>query len=178
MCFARWLADGQNEVMLQSRSNNFDFVRLLAAGIVLCGHQFAVCLRPEPLSFGLITLGTLGVLIFFSISGYLVAQSWDRDPHVLRFTIKRFLRIWPGLAVVTFVAAFIVGPAVTSLSLRDYFSSSITWDYFSQFYLNIEYALPGVFERNPISAVNSSLWTIPIEVSWYGIFWRQEFSDY
>ena len=154
---------------LQSRSNNFDFVRLLAAGVVLCGHQFAVFLRPEPSPFGLITLGTLGVLIFFSISGYLVAQSWDRDPHVLRFAAKRFLRIWPGLAIVTCVAVFIAGPAVTAWSLRAYFSSSMTWDYLSQFYLNIKYVLPGVFEHNPVSVVNGSLWTIPIEVRWYGI---------
>ncbi|OOG64926.1 hypothetical protein B0E46_05920 [Rhodanobacter sp. B04] len=156
-------------MMQPSRSNNFDFVRLLAAGVVLCGHQFAVCLRPEPSPFGLITLGTLGVLIFFSISGYLVAQSWVRDPHVLRFASKRFLRIWPGLAVVTFVAAFVIGPAVTSLSLPGYFGSPATWGYLTQLYLNIKYVLPGVFEHNPVSVVNGSLWTIPIEVRWYGV---------
>ncbi|WP_449425032.1 hypothetical protein [Rhodanobacter lindaniclasticus] len=53
----------------------------LAAGMVLCSHQFALTGRAERRPFGLLTLGTLGVLVFFAVSGYLVAQSWDRDPH-------------------------------------------------------------------------------------------------
>lgn len=149
--------------------NNFDFVRVLAAGMVLCSHQFALNGRPEPNLFGLLNLGTLGVLVFFSVSGYLVAQSWDRDPHLLRFALKRFLRIWPGLAVVTVVAALLLGPAVTQDSLHEYFHSSMTWDYFSQLYLGIRFYLPGVFEHHPLPVVNGSLWTIPIEVRWYGL---------
>lgn len=152
----------------QHPSNNFDAVRLLAAGMVLCSHQFALTGRAEPRPFGLLTLGTLGVLVFFAVSGYLVAQSWDRDPHVLRFVAKRFLRVWPGLAVVTAVAALVVGPLVTQVTLHEYFQSPVTRDYFSQLYLGIRFLLPGVFEQNPWHVVNGSLWTIPIEVRWYG----------
>ena len=149
--------------------NNFDAVRLLAAGMVLCSHQLALTGRVEPRPFGLLTLGTLGVLVFFAVSGYLVAQSWDRDPHVLRFAAKRFLRVWPGLAVVTAVAALVVGPLVTQVTLREYFQSPLTRDYFSQLYLGIRFFLPGVFEQSIWPAVNGSLWTIPIEVRWYGV---------
>ncbi|WP_426689371.1 acyltransferase family protein [Rhodanobacter ginsengiterrae] len=153
----------------QHPSNNFDAVRLLAAGIVLCSHQFALTGRAEPRPFGLLTMGTFGVLVFFAVSGYLVAQSWDRDPHVLRFAAKRFLRVWPGLAVVTLVAALVLGPWVTEVSLHDYFRSPVTWDYFSQLYLGIRFHLPGVFAHAWFPGVNGSLWTIPIEVRWYGI---------
>lgn len=153
----------------QHPSNNFDAVRVLAAGMVLCSHQFALSGREEPHPFGLLTLGTLGVLVFFAVSGYLVAQSWDRDPNVLRFVIKRFLRVWPGLVVVTLVAALLIGPLVTTSSLHDYFRSPLTWDYFAQLYLAVRLHLPGVFEHAPIPVVNGSLWTIPIEVRWYGI---------
>lgn len=153
----------------QHRTNNFDFLRILAAGMVLCSHQFALIGQSEPRPFGLLKIGTLGVLMFFSISGYLVAQSWDRDPRLLHFIVKRFLRVWPGLAAVTCVAALILGPAVTLLSIHDYLRSSETWRYFSQLYLDIQLHLPGVFEHNVINAVNGSLWTIPIEVRWYGV---------
>lgn len=154
---------------MSHKPNNFDFVRLFAASMVLCGHQFGLTWRPEPHPFGLLTLGTLGVLIFFSVSGYLVAQSWDRDPHILRFTAKRFLRVWPGLAIVTCVAALLLGPLETQESLHDYFRSPVTWDYFSQLYLGIRFYLPRVFEHNAVPVVNGALWTIPIEVRWYGI---------
>lgn len=153
----------------QHPANNFDAVRLLAAGMVLCSHQFALTGRVEPRPFGLLTLGTLGVLVFFAVSGYLVAQSWDRDPHVLHFAAKRFLRVWPGLAVVTAVAALLVGPLATQATLPEYFQSPVTRDYFSQLYLGIRFFLPGVFEQNVWHVVNGSLWTIPIEVRWYGV---------
>lgn len=150
-------------------SNNFDAVRLLAAGMVLCSHQFALTARSQTFMFGRMTLGTVGVLVFFSVSGYLVALSWDRDPHVLRFAAKRLLRIWPGLAVVTLVAACLLGPLVTTWNLADYVRSPLTRDYFSQLYFSIQQYLPGVFEHSPFPIVNGSLWTIPIEVRWYGV---------
>lgn len=149
--------------------NNFDAIRLAAAWMVLGAHQFALTGRTEPSPFGLLSLGTLGVLVFFAVSGYLVAQSWDHDPHIARFAVKRFLRVWPGLAVVTLVAALVVGPLVTQVTLHDYFHSPVTWDYFSQLYLGIRFYLPGVFEHGWFPGVNGSLWTIPIEVRWYGL---------
>jgi len=152
----------------QHPSNNFDFVRLFAAALVLYSHQFPLSGRVEPRLFDLLHVGTFGVLIFFSVSGYLVMQSWDRDPHLLRFVAKRFMRIWPGLMVVTGVAALIVGPIVTTVPLGEYFHSPVTRDYFSMLYLNIKFLLPGVFEQNPWPIVNGALWTIPIEVHWYG----------
>lgn len=153
----------------QHPSNNFDAVRLVAASMVLCAHQAALSGRLEPQPFGLLTLGTMGVLVFFAVSGYLVAQSWDRDPHVLRFAAKRFLRVWPGLAMVTVVAALVLGPLVTQIPLGDYFRSPVTWDYFSQLYFGVRLFLPGVFEHASFPGVNGSLWTIPIEVRWYGV---------
>lgn len=69
---------------VDGRHNNFDFLRLIAASMVLISHQFALTNHPEP-SIACQSLGGLGILIFFSISGYLVAQSWERDPSILRF---------------------------------------------------------------------------------------------
>lgn len=149
--------------------NNFDFIRIAAATMVLCGHQYGLLSQLEPRPLGLFTLGTLAVLIFFSTSGYLVAQSWERDPHGGRFAVRRFLRIWPGLAVVILLAVFCIGPIFTDLTLADYFRSGTTWTYLKYLYLHTHLYLPGVFEGNPWHIVNGSLWTILIEVKWYGL---------
>lgn len=150
------------------RLNNFDFLRILAAFLVLISHQFALNRLPEPAIFNM-SLGTFAVLIFFSISGFLVSQSWRQDPHGLRFLAKRFLRIWPGLAVVTLVAAFVLGPLVSTLDASAYFTHPQVLDFLRNLkVVTIRYFLPGVFETNAYpKAVNGSLWTIPIEVRCY-----------
>ncbi|KFG92915.1 hypothetical protein GQ56_0134565 [Burkholderia paludis] len=148
--------------------NNFDFLRLLAAFMVLFSHQFALLGRPQPVLDSNLELGALGVSIFFSISGYLVVQSWQRDPNLIRFALKRFLRIWPGLFVVTTLAAFVVGPIVSELEVSEYFQDSLVVRYMDNLRLRMNYQLPGVFVSNPFpNAVNGSTWTIPIEVRWY-----------
>jgi peptidoglycan/LPS O-acetylase OafA/YrhL len=148
-------------------SNNFDFLRLAAAYLVLFSHQFALTGRPEP-GIGVQRLGGLGVMIFFSISGYLVARSWDNDPSIWRFLAKRILRIWPGLIVVTTVAALLLGPIGSTTPIDQYFLDFKTWEFFYNLKLKIRYELPGVFSANPFpNAVNGSLWTLPIEFRWY-----------
>ena len=138
---------------------------------VLVSHQFALTGRREPTPLpGLpgSSLGELGVLIFFVISGYLVTESWLRDPNPLRFAARRLLRILPGLTVVTLLLVFVLGPLVTSFDTRGYFADRLTWDYLRTIYLKIRYVLPGTFTNNPVPlAVNASLWTIPMEVQWY-----------
>ncbi|HYC41757.1 MAG TPA: acyltransferase [Noviherbaspirillum sp.] len=151
-----------------SRLNNFDFLRIVAAFLVLVSHQFALNGLPEPEVFRM-SLGTFAVLIFFSVSGFLVSQSWRHDPHALRFLLKRFLRIWPGLAVVTLAAAFVLGPLVSTLDAQAYFAHPDLRDFLRNLKVTtIRYVLPGVFTDNPHPrAVNGSLWTIPLEVRCY-----------
>jgi len=150
------------------RHNNFDFLRIVAATLVLFSHQYALSGRPEPSILGM-SFGTFGVLVFFSISGFLVSQSWRQDPHALRFLAKRFLRIWPGLAVVTLVAALLLGPLVSTLAPSAYFSHPGFSDFLRTLkVVTVRYELPGVFEENMYpKAVNGSLWTIPLEVRCY-----------
>src|SRR5690349_16819305 len=73
------------------RANNFDQLRLLGAILVIYGHSYALFARPVPMFAGN-TVSTLGVKIFFCISGYLVACSWLRDPNFPRFIARRSLR--------------------------------------------------------------------------------------
>jgi peptidoglycan/LPS O-acetylase OafA/YrhL len=57
------------------------------------------------------------VLIFFAVSGFLVARSWVGDPRLLPFALKRALRLMPGLAVVLLLTALVLGPLVTAYPL-------------------------------------------------------------
>ncbi len=62
----------------------------------------------------------------------------------------------------------VLGPALTSLPLGEYFSSEYTRGYFSNLALYITYHLPGVFATNRVPyAVNGSLWTLPVEFAMY-----------
>lgn len=153
---------------MATHANNFDFIRLAAAFSVLVSHQFAFAGKPEPSPVPFHSLGGLAVLAFFTISGFLVTQSWDRDRHALRFAARRILRIWPGWIVVTIFTGLILGPLITTLSLPAYFGSTRTWEYLGQLVLMTKYTLPGVFTTNSVpEVVNGSLWTLPIEVQMY-----------
>jgi peptidoglycan/LPS O-acetylase OafA/YrhL len=150
--------------------NNFDFLRVAAAFAVLLSHQYALSGRPEPMvQFVGSSWGGLGVLVFFAISGYLVAGSWQQDPHLGRFAVRRLLRIWPGLAVACLLLALVLGPLVSDLGPGAYYRSPMLREYLELLGLwQFKAQLPGVFAHNPIpGSANGSLWTIPIEVGCY-----------
>ena len=159
---------------LSGRFNNYDFIRFIAATLVIVSHAYHLSgfTKDEPLavfSGGQTDLGQLGVLIFFVISGFLIAQSYERNPNAVTFLKARVLRIMPALVLVIIFTVFILGPVVTDLSLRNYFINSDTYNYlFSIFLYPMQYELPGVFENNPFpGAVNGSLWTLAIEFTFY-----------
>lgn len=78
------------------RDNNFNLIRIVAACWVLVSHAYPIALgngAVEPLDSILqMSLGTLGVLTFFVISGFFISQSFDRRRGELDFWIARCLR--------------------------------------------------------------------------------------
>jgi peptidoglycan/LPS O-acetylase OafA/YrhL len=150
-------------------SNAFDFLRVIAALSVLYSHSYALYGLPEPQPIAGQSFGSLAVAMFFAVSGYLVCQSWSRDPSIGRFFIRRGLRIMPGLVVVSMYTAIIVGPVFTSWTVGEYFSSQSVWKYIVNTCLMQEQLrLPGVFETNPRPfGVNGSLWTLSYEIFMY-----------
>lgn len=156
-----------------SHDNRFDFLRLLAAWLVLFSHSFPLSGAPqlEPLasSLGIDTLGGVGVSIFFVLSGYLVTLSFERSPRPWPFLRKRIVRIYPALAVTCLLSVLVLGPLLTALPLRDYGAQPATWSYLKNITaIKIQYALPGVFDQNPLPhAVNGSLWSLPYEIKCY-----------
>ena len=150
-----------------ARNNNFSLLRIAAALMVISGHMSYLTATPLS-SFLDKPIQGIGVSIFFLIGGYLITQSWLSDPKPLRYATKRFFRIWPPLAAFLVVAALIVGPFLSRLPMKEYYTHPVTWNYFKNALFDIQYSLPGVFETNPYpNAVNGSLWTLPVEVVMY-----------
>jgi len=158
------------------RENNFDFIRMLAAFMVMFSHSY-------PLTFGendnepLFVLtgcqtdfGITAVSIFFIISGFLVSQSLVRKKNLADYFRARILRIFPALIVMILLVVFVAGPILTSLSFKDYFTHSDTYTYLTMMYVfnNKVQDLPGVFVNNPYHhVINGSLWTIRYELTCY-----------
>ncbi|MBR7779677.1 acyltransferase family protein [Undibacterium rugosum] len=149
--------------------NNLTALRWFSAGLVLFGHSFTLLGLPEPVFMNYTRLGPLGVSIFFAVSGYLVTQSWERDPHLYRFLVRRALRIFPGLAVCLAVTTFVLGPLLSTLRFTDYFTHSQPFRYFFEnLFLYITFSLPEVFTTNIYPhAVNGSIWSLPVEFFMY-----------
>ncbi len=153
-------------IQTKHEANHFNFIRLFAAFLVFYGHSFVLSGQQALLHTAL--THELGLFIFFSISGYLISMSLDLDPSFKRYFIKRALRIFPVLFVVVVLSIFVLGPIFTTLSLKEYFSSSVLSRYFENTFLHISFYLPGVFEHNPVpNAVNDSLWSLPVEFFMY-----------
>jgi peptidoglycan/LPS O-acetylase OafA/YrhL len=159
---------------IADRENNFNLLRILAAGAVLVSHAYPICLGPgsvEPLDHMLgMSLGTLAVISFFSISGYFISQSFHSRHSIVEFAAARALRIYPGLLVVLLLTVLVLGPVFTKIDLALYFSDRDTLLYIPK---NLrlwrpQYELPGVFGDNPYpGAINGSLWSLVYEVICY-----------
>ena len=161
------------EDRLSRRGNNFDVLRLLAASLVLFSHSYALTDNAEPFAdVSGWTFGEVGVVMFFAMSGFLIAKSWSDQPQLVPFAVKRALRLLPALVVAVSVTVFVVGPLFTTLPLAQYFADPITWLYLVRCSLLFTFfgELPGVFEDNPYTnAVNGSLWTLPVEACCYAM---------
>ncbi len=150
--------------------NNFDALRLIAAWLVIVGHSFELLGRGDPLHDALKveSLGAIGVIMFFAMSGYLVTLSLLRTPSIGEFLWKRALRILPALWVLIAVSVFVWGAALTRFDLLTYYTSLTTQDYLVWMFLRIRQYLPGTFENNPLQqGFNGSLWTLPLEARCY-----------
>jgi len=160
---------------LKRFNNNFDFLRLFAATMVIFSHCYPLLfginsnLEPfKPFNYSEITLGTLAVFIFFIISGYLITLSWKNDPFLDNFFIKRILRIYPGFTIVLFGTSFILGVILTNLSIFEYFKNFDYIGFIYNFLVLEQVNLPGVFQNNPYpDAVNGSLWILFWEFKMY-----------
>lgn len=152
---------------ISPKVNNFNIIRFFAAFMVIYGHMSSIMGYAAFPVFSQ-RVSTIAVKIFFIVSGYLITKSYLSDSHFGRYMIRRTFRIFPALIVLVLLTVFVVGPALTTLPLSEYFSNLNTWRYFKNLAFSPVYALPGVFtDATYPNAVNGSLWTLPVEFAMY-----------
>jgi peptidoglycan/LPS O-acetylase OafA/YrhL len=146
---------------------------MLAATGVLVSHAYPISLgpgAPEPLSnlLGGITLGTVCVMVFFSISGFFITRSFDQKHSLTGFLWARALRLFPALAVVLIVTVVVSAVFLTVAPPQVFWPAAGEYLLRNLFLFFPKYPLPGVFETNPYGpAINGSLWTLSYEVLCY-----------
>src|SRR3954468_11634176 len=155
------------------RHNNFDLLRLLAALSVIFSHAFLLAENSQDhdplmiLTGGQAILGLAGVFVFFTISGYLITQSFETTRSPFVFLAKRALRIFPGLLGCLLICVFMIGALVTTLPLSEYLARPETYLFLlHNAVLDIDYnRLPGVafWPGNIGGIVNGPLWSLPCE---------------
>lgn len=159
------------------KNNSFDFVKLIAAFLVIIGHA-PVLAEGKTGYIGTITngqldLGNFAVCIFFIIGGYFIAKSLINSKNGKEYFIKRIKRIFPPLIIAMFITTFILAPFFFNGSFIEYYKNFGPYKYFLKNSLLITaHQIDGVFTGNIYAdSINGSLWTLPVEfLSYIGLF--------
>jgi peptidoglycan/LPS O-acetylase OafA/YrhL len=150
-----------------SHRNNFDFLRLCFASMVVLSHspELVDGDRSRELltrAFHGLSFGELGVAGFFLLSGQLISKSWERSAGVVEFIRNRVLRIYPGFIVAALVTGLAFGPLGAS-SAREYF---LQFDAGAFIKSVLKLGIPAT---PPTRVGNGALWTIQSEFICYGM---------
>ena len=151
------------------RENNFDFMRLSLAVLVIYSHGYALGLGSEAaepfvrLTRGQVSGGVIAVDAFFVMSGFLIAASAERSRTVGSFLRKRVARIYPAFLVAALMTALIIVPMSGGRLLYSDWPMKIGNFLWKSLWLT-EFSYTGVFANNPFpNVINGSTWSIPYE---------------
>lgn len=155
--------------MNKTKENCFDFLRLFAALAVIVGHSVRhydtfFLWHTDNDSFWF----TDGVALFFILSGFFVYQSCDKNvknsASMKQYFKNRFLRVVPAIysyLIITTISFFILGV----ISINNVDMGFILWVISTLVLIPVYY--PSSLNHFGIGVTNGSLWTIPVEVSFY-----------
>ena len=154
--------------------NNFDFLRLLFAALVVVHHCYPISgiSEQDPLYYfsnSTLSYSYIGVRGFFIISGYLIFQSLMRSHGITDYLVKRLLRIYPALIIVLILTVIFCGFVFDGTAI-EYLKNKSAWTYIpvNCTLIKLQHTINGVFESNPLKkGINGSLWTIGYEFSMY-----------
>ncbi len=142
--------------------NSFDIIRYFMSFAVLVAHFSEI----TGIRYSFFMGSVDAVRGFFILSGFLVFYSFMKKPNLRHYIDRRARRILPPyLFIVTL--CWTLGFLVSEFPVKEYFMSTQLWKYVVANYsfLNfIEPSLPGCFGGE---SVNSSLWTMKVEILLY-----------
>lgn len=147
------------------KKNNFDLIRLLAAAQVVLVHGI-VHLDVQSLFYLLPYLNWFpGVPVFFFLSGFLISAAWERNSDLKIFFTNRIVRIFPGLwfcVLFSLITLYIFG---WLNNVKIPILSTLIWALMQGTFL--PQWNPDFLAWFGVGVVNGSLWTIPVELSFY-----------
>jgi len=155
--------------MNRNLSLYFDFVRFLAAVLVVHSHLRDNGIFPDYISSSMAEFGRVAVIIFFVMSGYVIAYTVEYKNHSLKeYILARATRIY-SVAIPVILCAFLIG------TLGHYLSQDNYSDFYQlskpYFYIPLHLAFLGetfVFYEKPFLVV--PYWSLSYEVWYYIVF--------
>lgn len=142
----------------------FEGIRLLSLLCVLFYHWFPQTLKG----------GYLGVVAFFTLSGYLTTSGFFREfletgkIKIFSFYKRRFIRLYPSLIFLLLTMStwiFFFQPQVLYNFRNGFISSLLGYNNWWQIFSNLSY-----FEQHTQINLFTHLWTLAVEVQFY-LFW-------
>jgi len=146
------------------RLHSFDVLRAVAALLVVFYHLDVII----GLGFSVTKVwGTVGVGIFFIISGYLIFSSFQNNlnMHGLRgglykYLVNRFFRIIPAYYF-NFAMLLLIVPFVIT-----YYPFVFSGEFLKQIIAHVSFSAYLIYKDNGFG-LNGSYWTLSIEMLWY-----------
>src|SRR3954454_11010981 len=152
------------------RSNGITAMRLGLALLVVFSHAYPVGGFGRDGFYdltGQMELGTVAVIAFFGLSGYLLAGS-RLSSSLRRYVARRALRILPGLWVCLVVLAAVVIPLAIQLGGRATTEDVLHYVGLTATLQPLPPDLPGLYPGSGVPyIVDAPLWTLPWEVYLY-----------
>lgn len=155
---------------IKGRNNNFGFLRLLLATLVIVSHSPQILdgnKSREILTrfFGTLSSGELAVYGFFIISGYLVTKSFLQSSSLTFYLEKRILRIFPGFLASFWICVLLIAPFVSAPGTV--LSAKVLIRQLPNSLTLTPPNVAGVFPGIPRGELNGSMWTIAYEFACY-----------
>lgn len=142
--------------------NNFDILRLLFALLVFLFHSSNyIGFKMANVLFHLQGQAVHG---FFIISGFLILWSFDKNNDIIKYSIKRFFRIYPLYFLIIIFQALILVFLSSNFNFFDvikYLTGNLVFQNY------IAPSIGNLLVHSPDHAINCSLWTLKIEVMFY-----------
>lgn len=154
--------------MPSATNNCFDPMRHIAALVVLVSHHFALSKASEPALNSFYSWGSLAVLAFFSISGFLITQSFLSSNNLGDYFKKRCARIFPALIVCSFLMVYPGQFLFSNHGIGDVIGNIGNIFTFLKISLFARADIPAITEGFRFTeSFNGSLWSLKIEFACY-----------
>ncbi|HXP12134.1 MAG TPA: acyltransferase [Stellaceae bacterium] len=150
--------------MSRTYSLYLDAIRFLAAMLVMCTHVDLIGVRLGPLAH----FGHDAVIVFFVLSGYVIAYTVDRRDHdVKSYAVSRLARLWSVVlpAIVLTVALNAIGAAYAPAQYEPQLGGDAAFNIgASALFLN------QIWYLDVAPPVNTPFWSLGFEVMYYAFY--------